>query len=296
VDKFTPFFIERFICTLFILVLEWAEMRIKLLLSIIALVLLINMASATVTDVIITPKNPVVGDVISIKAKTDQSSEPISITYDTKVPVNNKGKYSFEISSIKIPIQSCFVATAKDVKTLNAKVTLWISWTVSANADSKGKATISQCGVPALTYNVIIDGDTEKKSQVPLQFSASSTLRADGGKITIDYDTRGMPPGDYDVKIGGVANKIVLKEKKAKTVVAEVQGTSDTGITVNDNPGITTASDQAVLEEKKDNKTSEETPGIEETVKPSSTDEKSNILQTLKDSFYERILPMIKFW
>jgi hypothetical protein len=273
-------------------------MRIyNILLSILAFVLLLNMASATVTDVIITPKNPVVGDVISIKARTDQSSEPISITFEKKVPVKNE-KYSFEISSVNIPMESCFVATANDVKTLNAKITwLIVPYTISVNSDSNGIARISQCHVPALSYNIKINGDAKKKSDVSLQFLASSTLQANKGKISYTYDSGGMPPGDYVVKIGGVATKIVLKEMKDKTKVAEVQETSDTGITGNENSEITIGNNQeTVSKEKKEKITSEETPATTETAEPQRTDEKPNSLQTWKDSFFERILPIFKFW
>jgi hypothetical protein len=193
------------------------EMRkSKIFLLLIVIMLLINVASAMVSDIVITPKNPVVGDDITIKARTDQSNELIKIIFEKKVPVEN-GKYSFEIRRLNIPMESCFVATAKDVTTLKAKVTWWIAQvTKNGNLEGNGVTRLSQCHVPPLTYNIKIDGSTEKKSQVLLQFSASSNLPANKGKIEYRYDSQGMPTGDYLVKIGDVTKTLTLRDEKEK--------------------------------------------------------------------------------
>lgn len=163
----------------------------------------------------ISPKNPVAGDTIILSgtASPDETAG-LEISLEKEVPVV-EGKYYYEIEEVKIPKgeNNLFTARAEGVQDLNVRVKKLI-WISIFNDATDGVAIISQGHVPSWTYDKIrIDGQAENGTEnVTLKFTASETVRSDSsGNFNISYNTSYLPPGEYQIKLGGNSKTITLK-------------------------------------------------------------------------------------
>lgn len=186
--------------------------------------LLISPAAATAVDWKISPTSPTVGDTLKITGTAPPGKDVrAEVTFIKNLPVS-QGRYRLTLNNLQVPDgkDNLFTVRADGVKNLHVGVTKLL--TVNLNKDAtSGVATISQGHVPALSYDILIDGDALKgKNSVQLQITASQTLTADSkGKFAFSYDTFSMPPGKFSIKVGNQAKTIELKPKGQKKPVAD---------------------------------------------------------------------------
>ena len=89
---------------------------------------------------------------------------------------------------------------------------LWATKSSNASGDT---ATVSQSNVLPGTYKIKIDGNAgEGVSEVNLKITAFQKIKADSnGNFSYSYNTTAVPPGNFEVKIGDVTKKIILRPK-----------------------------------------------------------------------------------
>jgi PKD repeat protein len=178
--------------------------------------LLIAPAAAKTVDWKITPENPVVGDTLKITGTAAPNSDiRAEVTYIKELDVS-KGRYQLSLKNLRIPAgeNNLFTVRAEKVKNLHVGVNKWLTYDINRDA-TNGVASISQGHVPALSYNILIDGDALKgKSSVPLTITAAQTLKADSkGKFSFRYDTSALPAGKFIINIGNKVKTIELRAK-----------------------------------------------------------------------------------
>ncbi len=90
---------------------------------------------------------------------------------------------------------------------------LWVTKSSEASGDT---ATVSQSNVPPGTYTIKIDGDAgEGVSEVNLKITAFKGIKADSnGNFSYSYNTTAVPPGNFEVKVGGITKEITLRPKE----------------------------------------------------------------------------------
>ncbi|WP_292390755.1 TIGR04279 domain-containing protein [Methanosarcina sp. UBA5] len=176
------------------------------------LCMLVSLGAASSSSWEITPQNPVVGDVMEIKGTgfTGENTE-VMVTFEKEVQVVD-GSYECLLEDVTIPsgFDNRFTVQAVGGDDLNvrAKVLLWI--TKSSEAKN-GIAAVSQKNVPPGTYEIKIDGKSSA-STVKLKITASQKVEVDsGGSLSYEYNTKSMPSGNFEVKIGGSTKKVELQ-------------------------------------------------------------------------------------
>ncbi|AKB23639.1 hypothetical protein MSMTP_0170 [Methanosarcina sp. MTP4] len=181
-----------------------------------ALLLASPLASAdAVTEWEIAPSSPYVGNTLVITGTSapDQTLNA-DVSFERSVGVSG-GEYEYVINEVKIPSadNNRFTVRAEGVKDLNVRA-LFV--TLSKDA-TDGVAEISQSHVPPLTYKVKMDGDAlDGQSRVNLRITAAQTIDTDSeGNLRFEYDTDGLPAGEYDISIEGVTKTITLKAKSS---------------------------------------------------------------------------------
>lgn len=184
------------------------------LLSVLALALLtVSPAEAAVSAWEISPETPVVGDTLRIKGTASPEEEiDVTVTFEKTVPVSG-GKYEYILEGVEIPegFDNSFTVRASGAEDLNVRVKILVWITLSSEA-SGGYATVSQSGVPPGTYMIRIDGNAESgASTTDLKITARQRIKADSeGDFSYSYNTKAVPPGDFEIKVGGSTKTITL--------------------------------------------------------------------------------------
>lgn len=192
----------------------------KIILLFAILVSITSSVSGSVSELIISPENPVVGEEITLKGKASPNEVLYpSIIFKETVDVAEDNKYEYQINGIVIPPgKNSFAVTAENVKNLNVGIKLLAWWTKGTDA-ANGVATVSQGNVPGGTYNIKIFGvSSDTASFVNLTIKAASKITADGeGHFEYRYSTSNLPAGIYTLNIGDKNRTIKLLAKKEKT-------------------------------------------------------------------------------
>lgn len=172
-------------------------------------------ASAAVSELFLTPENPVVGDTITISG-TASPSESVNVVVSFKKSVSpSDGMYLYRMDGIEVPSGSnTFTVTARDVVDLNVRLKLSLWWTESAVATG-GTATVSHSNLEPGIYSAQIDGTPAAgTSHVTLDITAVQDIDADAsGNFVYSYATNSIPIGDFQLNVGGLTKTITLSPK-----------------------------------------------------------------------------------
>jgi len=191
----------------------------------ILVLLLIFPAAASVSDWESSPQKLVSGDTLHIKGSASPGEKiDVFVNFEKTVPVSG-GKFEYVLEDVKIPEGSnnFFTVEASGVKNLNVRVKMLI-WITKSSQASGNTAIVSQSGVPAGTYKIKIDGDAgDGVSEVNLKIKAFQGIEADSkGDFSYSYNTKSIPPGGFEVNVGGITKEINVQPK-------EISGPSSTG-------------------------------------------------------------------
>ena len=171
-------------------------------------------ANAAVSELFVTPENPVVGDTITISgtASPDESVKVV-VSFEKTVSPSD-GMYLYRMDGIEVPSGSnSFTVTAKVVN--NLYVTLFgLSKGVDA---TEGIATIYHYNLASGLYDVEIYGHPAAgTSVVTIEILAAQYIYADGnGKFVYSYATSSIPVGDFQLNVSGLAKTITLSASRS---------------------------------------------------------------------------------
>jgi len=180
------------------------------------LFLIISPGAAASSNWELTPQNPVVGDMMTIKGTGfEGDTVKVLVSFEKEVEVQD-GEYAFLLEDVVIPsgFDNSFTVKAIGADDLNvrAKMLLWL--TKSAEAKD-GTATVFQANVPPGTYQIRIDGKASGSS-VKLKIKAMQEIEVDSdGSINYEYNTKSIPAGDFEVNVGGITKKIELQPSES---------------------------------------------------------------------------------
>lgn len=186
-------------------------------LSVLILALLtISPAAAAVSSWELSPENPTHGDTLRIKGSASPEEEvEIQVTFEKAVQASG-GKYEYILEDVKIPegFNNLFTVQAREAKNLNVRVKMLI-WVTKSSEASGNTATVTQSSVPPGTYQIKMDGDAGGSSTVNLKIIAVQRVKADSdGDFSYSYNTKAVPPGDFEVSVGGITKKVALQQGK----------------------------------------------------------------------------------
>jgi hypothetical protein len=176
------------------------------------LFLILSPGAAASSNWELTPENPVAGDIMEIKGTGfEGETAKALVTFEKEVDVQG-GEYEYQLEDVIIPsgFDNSFTVKAVGADDLNvrAKMLLWI--TKSAEAKD-GTATVSQTNVPPGTYKIRIDGKASG-SKVKLKITAMQEIEVDSeGSLSYEYNTKSIPAGDFEVKVGSITKQIELQ-------------------------------------------------------------------------------------
>ena len=173
-------------------------------------------ANAAVSELFVTPENPVVGDTITISgtASPDESVKVV-VSFEKTVSPSD-GMYLYRMDGIEVPSGSnTFTVTARDVVDLNVRLKLSLWWTESAVATG-GTATVSHSNLEPGIYDAQMDGiPAASTSHVTLDITAVQNIDADAsGNFVYSYATNSIPIGDFQLNVGGLTRTITLGDPK----------------------------------------------------------------------------------
>ncbi|MBC2697342.1 MAG: PGF-pre-PGF domain-containing protein [ANME-2 cluster archaeon] len=172
-------------------------------------------ASAAVSELFVTPENPVVGDTITISG-TASPDEPVNVVVSFEKTVSpSDGMYLYRMDGIEVPSGSnTFTVTARDVVDLNVRLKLSLWWTKPAVATG-GIATVSHSNLEPGIYSAQIDGTPAAGTpHVTLDITAAQDINADAsGNFVYSYATNSIPIGDFQLIVSGLAKTITLSPK-----------------------------------------------------------------------------------
>jgi LEA14-like dessication related protein len=222
-------------------------------LSVLILVLLtISPAAAAVSSWDLSPEKPVLGDTLRIKGSASPEEEiEIRVTFEQEAPVSG-GEYEYILEGVKIPdgFKNRFTVQASGARDLNVRVKMLI-WVTKSSEASGDTATVTQSSVPPGTYQIKMDGDARGgTSTVDLKITAVQQINADSnGDFSYFYNTKAVPPGDFEISVGGVKKKVTLQQGKISGMtpgfspevtepetVEEIEETEDTEVILNPDP------------------------------------------------------------
>ena len=163
------------------------------------------------------PQEPVSGETLNINGNASPEEKvDVFVTFEKTVPVP-KGKFEYNLKDVKIPegFNNFFTVEARGAENLNVRVKMVI-WVTKSSEASGDTATVSQSNVPSGTYKIKIDGDAgEGVSEVNLKITAFQRIKADSnGDFSYSYNTKAVPPGDFEIKVGGITKEITIKPKE----------------------------------------------------------------------------------
>ncbi|MHC1756354.1 MAG: hypothetical protein AB9861_13150 [Methanosarcina sp.] len=187
-------------------------------LSVLILALLtISPAVAAVSSWSLSPEKPVLGDTLRIKGSASPEEEiEVQVTFEKEAPISD-GEYEYILESVKIPegFKNRFTVQATGARDLNVRVKMLI-WVTKSSEASGDTATVTQSSVPPGTYQIKMDGDAGGgTSTVNLKITAVQQIKADSdGDFSYSYNTKAVPPGDFEISVGGVKKKVTLQQGK----------------------------------------------------------------------------------
>lgn len=193
-------------------------------LSVLILILLtISPVAAAVSGWEISPEEPVSGDTLRIKGSASPEEEiEVQVTFEKTVQASG-GKYEYTLDDVKIPegFNNRFTVQANEANNLNVRVKMLI-WVTKSSEASGNTATVTQSSVPPGTYQIKIDGDAkEETSTVDLKITAVQQVKADSnGDFSYSYNTKAVPPGDFEVKVGSITKKITLYQEETSAFIS----------------------------------------------------------------------------
>jgi hypothetical protein len=165
-----------------------------------------------VTNWSILPEDPLEGDVLTIKGKTEPDSMiDVSVSFSRYVDVKD-GRYEYSFEGIRIPKgRNRFVVTSRQVKDLNFIVRMFIDLKRSFDA-KEGIAEFAEDNVPHGTYDIVVNGEAkEGEKEVRLDFTATQSISSDSdGNFNHNYETNALPAGDFTVRLGNSEKKVTL--------------------------------------------------------------------------------------
>ena len=211
-------------------------------LSVLILVLLtISPAAAAVSSWDLSPEKPVLGDTLRIKGSASPEEEiEVQVTFEKAAPVYG-GEYEYILEGVKIPngFKNRFTVQASGAKNLNIRVKMLI-WVTKSSEASGNTATVTQSSVPPGTYQIKMDGGAKGgASTVNLKITAVQQIEADSdGDFSYSYNTKAVPPGDFEISVGGVKKKVTIQqgntlEEMEFETVEETEETEDTEAVLN---------------------------------------------------------------
>lgn len=175
----------------------------------ILLILAHTNSAAAVTNLNISPENPVKGDTVTLSGSAQPDKEvKIETSFEKKVNVQNS-KYEFSLDSVKIPDgKNKFTVIAHGCEDLKVSVKILIWLTLSSEAKN-GTAKVSR-SAPSGTYDIIIHGKSNQDS-VYLEIIATGYVKSnENGEFSYSYDTSSIPPGEFKVNAGNVSQTVTL--------------------------------------------------------------------------------------
>jgi len=186
--------------------------------SLLIMVLLsISPAAASVSNWDFSLQNPVLGDTLNVKGSASPGEKvDVFVNFEKTVPVSG-GKFEYVLEDVKIPegFNNLFKVEASGAKNLNVRVKMVI-WITKSSDASGNTATVSQSNVPPGTYTIKIDGDAGGGvSQVNLKITAFQGIESDSnGDFSYSYNTKSVPPGNFEIKVGGITKDITIQPKE----------------------------------------------------------------------------------
>ncbi len=186
--------------------------------------LLIFPVAASVSDWEYSPREPVSGDILSIKgtASPDEKIDAF-VTFEKTVPVSG-GEFEYILEDVKIPdgFNNVFKVEANGAENLNVRVKM-VVWVTKSSEASGNTAIVSQSSVPPGTYRIKIDGDArEGVSNVNLKVTAFQEIEADSdGEFSYSYSTKAIPSGDFELKVGGMTKIVTIKSKETSGSISD---------------------------------------------------------------------------
>lgn len=187
----------------------------------ILILLLVSPAAASINNWDFSPKGPVSGDILQLKGNAAPGDKvDVLVSFEKTVPVS-EGKFEYILEDVKIPggLNNYFTVQATDAKNLNVRVKMVI-WITKSSEASGNVATVSQSSVPEGTYRIKIDGEAkEGASDVNLKITAFQGLEADSnGEFTYSYNTKSVPAGDFEIKVGDTAKTVTIQSREKDQV------------------------------------------------------------------------------
>jgi hypothetical protein len=199
----------------------------------IVILLSVSPAAAAVSDWGFSPQKLVSGDILNLKGSASPGEKiDVSVNFEKIVPISG-GKYEYVLEDVKIPdgFSNSFKVEATGAKNLNVRVKMGI-WVTKSSEASGDTAIVSQSNVPPGTFTIKIDGDArEGVSEVNLKITASQEIEANSnGDFSYSYNTKAVPSGDFEVKVGGITKEITIEPKEISRSSSESStGSSSSG-------------------------------------------------------------------
>jgi hypothetical protein len=197
----------------------------------IVILLSVSPAAATVSDWEFSPQKLVSGDILNLQGSASPGEKiDVSVNFEKTVPISG-GKYEYVLEDVKIPdgFSNSFKVEATGAKNLNVRVKMGI-WVTKSSEASGDTAIVSQSNVPPGTYTIKIDGDAgEGVSEVNLKISASQKVEANSnGDFSYSYNTKAVPSGDFEVKVGDIKKEITIEPKEISGSSSESSSSDST--------------------------------------------------------------------
>ncbi|MBA2858837.1 hypothetical protein HNP93_001538 [Methanococcus maripaludis] len=198
---------------------------LKKFLMIFSLLFIISSVNA-VSDVSVSPETPEVGDTIILTGKADPNEEvPCSAWFEIN-PIISQPYYGALLYDVSIPEPpNNFKVTATNVQGLDVSIKMGVWVTISADADSSGKAVVSKSNVPEGIYDIKLGGKIKDTSKpVTLTIYASTKIQADeNGNFEYRYSTDSIDEGTtIYLNIGGVSKEVTVQGTTPAPVVTPV--------------------------------------------------------------------------
>ena len=171
-------------------------------------------AAAEVNEWKISPENPTIGDSIKITGNADPNEKTDLLVSSEKEVAVSGGSYEYSLNDIIIPkgFDNRFIVEARGAEDLTVRIKMLL-WMTKSSEATEGTATVSQSRVPPGTYPAKMDGKA-KGSSVNLKITALQKIEADSeGKLSYRYNTKSIPPGKFDITLGGITKEITLSAK-----------------------------------------------------------------------------------